>query len=324
MRRVCLLTSFLAFALLSTARDARANDPAAALAQLKEGYDRKQAGDCAAAIPYFVESVRLDPQPKALLNLTDCEMRTGALSAAMGHATLARDLARQSGNGELVSIAEARAKELDARLPRLTVRLEGLVAGAVVTRDDITLGVPSLGTPLPADPGKHVVVVRAPGHEDARFEVMLEESAHEELVAHAGPESLPNEGVVVTLASVKPSAPSPPHRQWSVVRTIAIGHLVVGAAGVALGAGFGVEAIENNNASNANGHCAGGCDATGRALRNTAISDATVSTIAVAGGLAVVAGGLALWFTAPHTEAPIGVRSVAWEHGGGIAVLGSF
>jgi hypothetical protein len=124
------------------------------------------------------------------------------------------------------------------------------------------------------------------------------------------------------------SAPPAPAHSWSIVRTIAIGHLVVGAAGVALGAGFGVEAIENNNASNANGHCTGGCDATGKALRNTAVSDATVSTIAVAGGLAVVAGGLALWFTAPRGDAPpapkVALRSLTWGHGGGMAVVGAF
>src|SRR5215472_9297460 len=84
---------------------ALADDPAAAREQLKKGYELKQAGRCDLAIPLFQESQRLEPQPKALLNLADCEDRQGDLEHSQQHALEARDLARQQGNAEMLAVA---------------------------------------------------------------------------------------------------------------------------------------------------------------------------------------------------------------------------
>src|SRR5689334_18285582 len=89
-----LISSSVAF-LLSVSVVARADnsDSAAARAQLQSGYALKQQNKCDEAIPHFKESIRLDRQPKSLLNLGDCEEKLGKLSAAQAHFVEARDLA---------------------------------------------------------------------------------------------------------------------------------------------------------------------------------------------------------------------------------------
>jgi hypothetical protein len=59
-------------------------------------------------------------------------------------------------------------------------------ADAVVKRDGVALGSGSLGVPLPVDPGRHVVVVSASGHEDRETEVTLRAKEQRTLVVEAG------------------------------------------------------------------------------------------------------------------------------------------
>jgi hypothetical protein len=76
-----------------------------------------------------------------------------------------------------------------------------------------------------------------------------------------------------------------------------------GVVGVGLGSVFGALAIGKKNDSNASGHCdpSNNCDATGTTLRNEALSDATLSTVAFGVGLAAAVGGVVLWLTAPSS-----------------------
>jgi hypothetical protein len=61
-------------------------------------------------------------------------------------------------------------------LPKLSVRLAAdAPAGAHVVRDGVELGSASLGTPLPVDPGEHVVVVSAPGRAERSFKIIVSE-----------------------------------------------------------------------------------------------------------------------------------------------------
>jgi len=291
----------LALAAAATLRAgaARADDPAAALEHLKEGYALKQAGKCAEAVPHFVESERLAPKPKTLLNLADCERQIGDLVASQSHALEGRDRARGLGDPTLLKIAERQLAEVDMLLPRLTVRLAPEAPpDTSVSRDGTVLGQVSLGVALPANPGKHHVVASAPGRADRGFDVVLAVGAAQ--VLEVGP------GELVPVALAEPATPEggpagPGSSTWSGRKTLAVTLAGVGVAGVAVGSIFGLEAINQNNASNAGGHCTGGCDATGTSLRNQAITDATASTVAFGAGLAFVAAGVVVWLTAPST-----------------------
>lgn len=155
---------------------ARAADPAAAREQLKMGYDLAQEGKCDKAIPHLVESLRLDPRAITLINLASCEEKTGRWAAALGHWADARGRAQAESASLIEEEAGKRARDLEKKIPRLTVVLgSGAPAGTEVVRDGVVLGAVSLGVPMPVDPGPHTVVARAPAHADGTKTIAVAE-----------------------------------------------------------------------------------------------------------------------------------------------------
>lgn len=155
---------------------ARAADPAAAREQLKMGYDLAQEGKCDKAIPHLLESLRLDPRAITLINLASCEEKTGRWAAALGHWADARARAQSESASLIEEEATKRARDLEKKIPRLTVVLgSGAPAGTEVARDGVVLGAVSLGVAMPVDPGPHTVVARAPGHADGSKTVAIAE-----------------------------------------------------------------------------------------------------------------------------------------------------
>lgn len=122
----------------------------------------------------------------------------------------------------------------------------------------------------------------------------------------APPQAQPNQPAVPPPAP-GPQAPSAPQQAPAVPEKASTptGRVVAyvlggaGAVGIAVGAGYGIDAISKNNASNANGHCTDGCDSVGKPLREQALSSATVSTVAFAAGLAALAAGVVLYVVTP-------------------------
>ena len=139
-------------------------DPAAASARFKEGRAAVGKGDYATACARFRESgKRLDPALGTEINLADCEERLGHLVTAK---SLFERVARSfSAGDDRLPIAKQHIESLDRRLLRLVIRLAAGVKDASVTRDGIALDAQSLGAPLALDPGGHMIVVAAPGHE---------------------------------------------------------------------------------------------------------------------------------------------------------------
>jgi hypothetical protein len=135
--------------------------------------------------------------------------------------------------------------------------------------------------------------------------------------AHAPPTALP---AIPPQTTVEPSGRVP----WQTVGWITGG---VGVAGLALGSVLGMMAISKNGDSNANGHCdATGCDAQGRSLRDTALSDATASTVAfVAGGALVAAGLVLVWVGRPEgkTTGWLELAPTAAPGGAGLQLRGA-
>lgn len=163
-------------AVLSAPGVARAADPAAAREQLKMGYELAQDGKCDKAIPHLVESLRLDPRAITLINLASCEEKTGRWASALGHWADARARAQAESATLIEEEATKRAKDLEHKIPRLTIVLgPGAPSGTEVARDGVVLGAVSLGVSLPVDPGPHTVVARAPGRAEGSKTVTLAE-----------------------------------------------------------------------------------------------------------------------------------------------------
>lgn len=215
---------------------AAAGDPAIAREQLKIGYSLAQEGKCSDALPHLVESLRLDPKAITLINLADCEEKVGKLTDAMGHWVDARARAQSEGLRPIEEEATTRATALEPRLARLTiVPSPSTPKDAVIERDGLALGAPSLGIPLPVDPGLHAIVVKVKGRRDASVQLTLAEGESRRVEIEPGPAA----GGATTPASPSGDASSG-KRSLSPLVFIGFG---VAAAGAAVGTVTGIMAL---------------------------------------------------------------------------------
>jgi hypothetical protein len=300
---------------------ARADNEPDATEELRTGYALKQAGDCRAAVPHFARSFQLDPKPKALLNLSDCEKRIGDLVAAQGHATAGRSLARQQSEAELVRAADDQLVEIVTRLPQLTITLApGTPTDCEVFRDGAKIERVSLLVPVGVNPGTHTIAVRAQGYAERRFEVDLEEGARQQIEVAQGaplvttmPSTLP--GLPVASSLHRTSRPIPnARRPRPTVEIVAIVLAGVGVIGVALGSFYGLDAIAKKTDALQKGcstdfHCDAGQE--GLYLARDGYSEATVADVAFGVGAASLVGAVILWFMHPSdTPALSGATSL--------------
>ena len=77
VRRCIVGAAILFWTGTASAAPEPAHDPAGAREQLKIGYQLAQDNKCQDAIPHLKESLRLDPRAITLINLADCEEKTG-------------------------------------------------------------------------------------------------------------------------------------------------------------------------------------------------------------------------------------------------------
>lgn len=150
------------------------SEVAAARGLFRQGLRSARSGEWDTACGHFERSYAIAPRPNTLLNLAGAQAQAGRLVAAT-----------ESYRGFL-SEAEGRAArfrpqarealaELEPRLAHLVIRVEGLVAGDVVSLGERALPQAVLGVDLPVDPGESVVTVRRGEEEVARQAVRLAE-----------------------------------------------------------------------------------------------------------------------------------------------------
>jgi hypothetical protein len=315
---------FTAFLLLPGIAAAQQSDPAASRAQLQRGYDLKQQGRCQEAIPLFIESLRLNHQPKGLTNLADCEEKLGKLGSAQAHFVEARDLASSQGLAPLRTLAEQRIQAIEKKIPKLEISLApGAPSDTTVTRDGVQLGAPSLGSPLPIDPGKHTILARG-SNQERQYEVTLSEGETKRLeVTPIGGTALSASPSSTTLPAPTPVA-NPTARDSGNVATgspaaadastrdtsgpgaqriagfVGIG---LGAVGLAAGTVFGLQLAKKNEEIEGICNSAQACMPADVVRYNDATDDATKSrTLAMVGfgtGAVLAAAGIVLVLTAP-------------------------
>lgn len=225
----------LASLVLPSAAMGQVRDTKAADALFTKARDLMARGDYRSACPMLAESQKLDPAPGTLLNLADCEEHTGDLVSAREHWRAA--IAGLPPADEALPIAKRRLEALEARLPKLTLRLApGAPSDARVMCDGAELAGASLGVPMALNPGSHAVVVQAAGRVEQRETVVLAEGDHRELTVQAGQPraSEPPQKPVLE----KPLPPPVPAVSWWKLHT---GSLVtVGVAAALFGTGLGV------------------------------------------------------------------------------------
>ena len=285
--RAVLLAAALAVGSSTPAR--AADSDAETLYQ--QGRRAAQSGDFATACAKFRTSYEREAAPGTLLNLADCEEKTGALRSAREHFEAA---ARSFKAGdERVGFARQRAADVERRTPRLTIRLSPHTArDAVVEQDGTPIPRELLGNPMALDPGPHTLLVRAPGHVDVRSTLRLATDEHRELELTSGVALAASEQQRVQVTF----PPHEPAEHGHGMRTAGIVTLAAGGAGLALGFVGGVVTWRASRTVDEECNRAG-CTEAGMEAQARGRAWSPVSTIAfIAGGAGVLVGtGLLLW-----------------------------
>jgi hypothetical protein len=311
-----------------------AQDKAAAEVLFDEGKQLMRQKRYSLACPKFLESNKLDAGLGTILWLADCYEKNGQTASAWGQFREAAEIAsRQHDPRE--KVARERASRLEPSLVRMTIVIGNSTAvpGMAVTRDGVEVAQTLWGESVPVDPGPHTISVSAPHKKPWESTVTVQPGSR-------------NVDVPVPPLEAVPEPPPPPPPQASGgggsisggelehttgsgsrgVAARAVGGVAIGLGIVGLGFGtyFGLQALFKNNNSKTGG-CGGAdgnmCNMAGTSLRNTALSDATGSTVAFVVGGILTTGGIVTVLAAPSGPAKKESVSLSpWVNRNGIGV----
>lgn len=284
-----------------------ASDSAAAQSLFDQARALMAKGQAAEACPKLEESQRLDPGTGTLLNLARCYELTNRLASAWSKYLEAASSAQAAGNVKREKEARKRADALVKKLAQIVIDVAPeakTTPGLEVTRDGQNVGAAQWGLPIAADEGDHTISASAPGHES--WETVAKVSGAgstttvtvPKLVARAAqpPPPTPRSALPVE----RPSDSEPPTKLGTqhILALVAGG---VGVVGIGVGTVFGLKSKSKHD--EAEKTCDGSecTDERGVTAGEDAYSAGNVSTVAMIVGAAALAGGAALWFTAPKT-----------------------
>ena len=316
-KKIRFATALLAgLALTPRAVVAAPRDPAAAEALFAESQKLMAEQDYARACPKLEESYRLDPATGALFALARCHEKQGKLASAWVEYMDVASRASVEGYGEREKAAREHAEALQGRLAYLTVEVDPATASLpnlVITRDGIALGPAAWKSPIPIDPGPHVVVATAAGHEPWTTNLVIAEGPDKKTV------------VVPALVRVPPiAAPPTPAPQakrdepltlfGAELTPLRIAGVSAASAGLAC---LGLAAFSTARAVVKNVDCDGSNNCTPEDAndRAAAVEAANLATVGVIAGGALLGAGIGLFLlggpddSRPSvTLAPNGVR----------------
>ncbi len=312
MRRV---GSFLGISAVLLAHSAQAQtksgSSATAEALFKQGRELMSAHKYDAACPKFEASQQREPGLGTLLNLAECNEKTGHTASAWAEYRKAIPLARAAGAKARQDLATERAQRLEERLSTLTIRAAGddtATAQLEVRRDGVAVQRAELGSAIPVDPGEHLIEASAPDRQPWSWKVEVGPDAAKVLVEipQLQPSSIqtppPAAPIVATTNPVQP----PSDRAASDGSAQRVTGLALGGAGlvgVGLGTFFGLRAFgkwaDVKDACKAFPY---ECGESAKQDRASASSAGTASTVAFIAGGALLAAGAVLYLTAPSAK----------------------
>jgi hypothetical protein len=282
------------------------------------------------ACPKLAESLRLDPVIGTMLFLGDCYENVGRTASAWAEFREAQGLAAKQSDAR-EKVARDRANALEPGLSKLVIIVTSPAAPDLrVKRDGFDVSESLWGAAIPVDPGPHAIIVTAPKMKEWTATVYVGGAASSSSVTVPPLEdALIDPDSAVAAAARGPAFVTPPARQndGRAQRILGAGIAALGVVGLGIGTVFGLQAKSNLDASNS-GHCVkltNYCDSEGLSTRDTALTDARVSTITFGLGLAAVVGGAVVYLTAPRAEPKtFAILPSAGPRGGGLALHASF
>jgi hypothetical protein len=277
-----------------------------------EGRAAMERGDFPAACARFTASLALMTRASTLLNLAQCETHEGQLVNAARHSNQGIDLL--PADDERLAISKERAAAVARRLAHLTVKLTASAPpGTRVELDGVDTKVSALLGGLPANPGRHVIVLAVPGQADQRSTVDLAEGDVRTVTL-----------TILEIAAVAPPTPAvTAASRGSSKRTVGF---ILGGIGVAGFIGAGVTGgllISKHSAINSacpDKHCS----AEGLALIESTKPLNVVNAVAWGVGLAGLAGGVVLVVLGRNDDTATAIAPTALAGGGGLSVTQTF
>lgn len=266
--------------------------------------DQKRFGE---ACPKLASSQKLAPGVGTLLNLADCYEKDNKLASAWARFHEAIALAQRVGRKDREQTARERADKLEPRLIKLTIIAKD--RDVDVKLDGNTLDSAALGTAVPVDAGKHSIEARAKGKKPFTTTLEVSERVKAPSVEIPRLDDEPDADPKVVGPVSNPNGdngkqdPGDDSRDdGKTQRILGITATGLGAVGLVVGTIFGLKT--GSTWEEAKTHCTGlECDRTGVELATDAKNSGTISTIGFIAGGALIAGGLALFFTAPPPRA---------------------
>ncbi|HEY3667395.1 MAG TPA: hypothetical protein VGL19_15415 [Polyangiaceae bacterium] len=156
--------------------DALRNDPAESDGEPDEGTAAAQIlADAAAQLiasgrydegcDQYERSELLDPSPRRMLKVAECNERRGRTASAWTAFTEALDLADDLQDEASARAAHQGVRRLEPGLGKIQIIVPDAAAGVVgleIRRDGVPVPPTAFGVPIPVDPGDHVVAASAP------------------------------------------------------------------------------------------------------------------------------------------------------------------
>jgi hypothetical protein len=197
-------------------------------------------------------------------------------------------LAQKEQQPERESIATERVRALESKLSYVILEPPAGTKppGLVIELDGVPLGQAALGSPLPIDPGSHVVEARAPGRATHRENFEIPTEPVRRVLTLPALKAAPPKAAAPTTGAHEPSRDS----SKRLVRRLGIGGVALGVVSAGVGTYFAVSA--NASWEERDRHCANGCDAQAvdawqRATQSAAYADAAFAFSLVSGGTGI-------------------------------------
>ncbi|MDP9151201.1 MAG: hypothetical protein M3O36_14835 [Myxococcota bacterium] len=290
----------------------------------KEGRALLDQGRVAPACRKLEESQRLGPGGGTLLNLALCHEKEGRTATAWVEFTEALGIARRDDRQTRVEFARAHIAQLEPVLSRLSIQVPPAadMPDLEIRRDGSVVGRAAWGSPIPVDPGDHLIEAAAPAKMRWKQSVVVGANAEskvlvipvlDDLPAQENAESAaPPLPATALAAGTEPELRGPvpaferrerPLEGSSSTTVPAWIFMGLGVAGAGAGAYFGAVAVSQKRDADRN--CPNDvCSAEGARQNNDAIRNANYATIAFGVGLAGLGLGAVLLATHSTSSSP--------------------
>lgn len=291
--------------------DSTPAERAAAEVLFQEARQLSKQGKDTEACPKYEESNRIDPSIGTQLYLADCYERIGKLASAWVLFKEAASQAQLAGQSAREKSATTRADDLEARLPKLLLRVTAAdTPGLELRQDGKPVRRALWGSALPVDSGLHTLQATAPGRRGWESSIQASNGQLTTVnIPELPPETTPlvapsAPGKAPAASTTSPTSPpsSPPKANapvaegWSTQKTIGAISAGVGAVSLAAGTYFAFQA--RSQWKDAQPLCPDNqCSPQGYDLGTAAHRDGNVATVLLAIGAAGLGAGAYLWFT---------------------------